>query len=72
MVEEPNAVYPCSRATLLRPSTIIPLQTTTSGTHTGSQPIAQKVIQYTFSTTLSPRISRTAPNFEDSLNFLAK
>ena len=71
MVVEPNAVKPCSKAILLTPSVKMPLVTTISGTQTGIQPRTAKTIQYMFSTTLSPKISSTAPNFELSFNNLA-
>ena len=56
---------------LLKPSVRIPLVTTTIGTHGATVPIIANAIQYIFSTTLSPKISNTEPNFDCSFSFLA-
>ena len=47
------------------------MKRTIIGTHTHIQPRAQKTIQNTFSTILSPIMSSNAPNLLATLNFLA-
>ena len=68
----PKAVYPFSNARVLIESVIKPLVRTIIGIETLIQPRAQKLIQKTFSTILSPTISKSAPSFDEILNFFAK
>ena len=56
---------------LLKPSVMIPLATTTIGTQAPTQPTIAKPIQYKFSTTRSPIISKTEPNLDCSFRALA-